>query len=291
MKSQELFLFICLMGMNIQATAQGDLMITPKRVVFEGNKQREELTLINLGKDTTTFSISFVQKMMKENGGFETIEKHDSTLLIAEPFLRIFPRQVTLAPGEPQVIMVQCRRIANMQPGEYRSHLYFRSEKDYRPLGTKNPFKDSTLVDIQLIPIYGMSIPIIIRSGEVNVSTSLNNLKLETQKDTLQILQLTINRTGNCSAYGNLIVEYTPEQGKPYQVGIAKSVGVYTNIDKRNVSIRLNKVPGLVFKKGNLKVRYTSPDFAKYTVYAEGILPIEEQTGITQVGANKDNEQ
>ena len=120
MKRQILILIISVMGLDFQATAQGDLMITPKRVVFEGNKQREELILINLGKDTTTFSISFVQKIMLENGGFETIEKSDSSLLIAEPYLRVFPRQVTLAPSEPQMIMLQCRRNANMRSGEYR---------------------------------------------------------------------------------------------------------------------------------------------------------------------------
>jgi hypothetical protein len=225
---------------------------------------------------------------MREDGSFITIEKPDSTLLIAEPYLRVFPRKVTLAPGEPQAIMLQCRRIANMQSGEYRSHLYVRSEKDYRPLGIKNPFKDTTLASVQLIPIFGISIPVIIRTGEVNVSTSISNLKLETRQDTLQILQLTINRTGNCSSYGNLIVEYIPEQGKPYQVGIAKSLGIYTNIDKRTISIRLTKIPGLVLKKGNLKVRYTSPDFAKYMVYSEAVLPLTEQTGFAQQGATSD---
>jgi len=260
-------------------------------VVFEGNKQREELILINLGKDTTTFSISFVQKKMKEDGGFETIEKPDSSLLIAEPYLRVFPRQVTLAPGEPQTIMLQFRRTLNMQNGEFRSHLYFRSEKDYHPLGTKNSLKDSSLVSVNLIPVYGMSIPVIIHTGELRVSTSINDLKLETVQGSAQILHLTINRTGNCSSYGNLIVEYTPDQGKPFQVGIAKSVGVYTNIDKRQISIKLDNVPGLTLKNGRVKVRYTSPDYTKYMVYAEAEMPITEQTGITVQGATKDNGQ
>jgi len=291
MKRKILILLVSLLGFNYQSIAQADLMITPKRVVFEGNKSREELLLINLGKDTSTFSISFVQKKMKEDGGFETIEKPDSSLLIAEPFLRVFPRQVTLAPGEPQMIMLQCRRTANMEPGEYRSHLYFRSEKNYRPLGSIPALKDTNQVDIRLVPIYGMSIPVIIRTGKVQFSTSISDLLLETRQDTLQYLQVTINRTGNCSSYGNLIVEYTPEHGKPYQVGIAKSVGVYTNINKRNVFIRLEKVPGLILKSGRLNVRYTSPDFSKYVVYAEAVLPFTGQTGSGNLGANIDNKE
>ena len=107
-----------------QAFAQGDLLVTPKRVVFEGNTQREELSLVNMGKDTATYSISLLQKNMKEDGSFVTIEKPSDVKMSAEPYLRIFPRTVTLAPGEPQVIMIQCRRNPYMASGESRSHLY-----------------------------------------------------------------------------------------------------------------------------------------------------------------------
>ena len=49
-------LLIVLSGISLQSLAQGDLLVTPKRVVFEGLKQKEELNLLNLGTDTATFS-------------------------------------------------------------------------------------------------------------------------------------------------------------------------------------------------------------------------------------------
>ena len=214
MKTTLLITLIYILGLNFQSKAQGDLLITPTRVVFEGNKQKEELNLVNIGKDTATYSISFVQRNMKEDGSFVTIDKPDSGQMFADSYLRIFPRTVTLAPGEPQVIMLQCKRTPDMLPGEYRSHLYFRSEKNYKPLGIKNSAKDSTLLSVQLIPVFGMSIPIIIRNGAVNVSASLSDLKMETQQDTIQNLKLTINRTGNISIYGDITIEYFPPQGK-----------------------------------------------------------------------------
>jgi hypothetical protein len=276
MKSH-LFLFaLALVGLNMYAVAQGNLLITPKRVVFDGNKQREELSLVNIGKDTATYSVSFVHKNMQEDGSFVNIEKPDPGQMFSEPYLRIFPRQITLAPGEPQSVMLQCRRKADMVAGEYRSHLWFRSEKDYRPLGTKELSKDSSQVSVQLIPIFGISIPIIIRSGAVNVSTSLSDFKLETQKDTIQILQFIIHREGNCSSYGNLVIDYVPEQGKSFQIGNVKSLGVYSNLSQRKVSVRLNHVPGLTLKNGRLRVRYTSPDELKYTIYAEKEISSDE---------------
>ena len=150
--------------------------------MFEGNKQKETLNLVNMGKDTATYSISFVQYNMKEDGSFVIIEKPDSGQMFADPYLRIFPRKVTLAPGEPQVIMLQCRRKTDMPAGEYRSHLYFRAEKNYKPLGMKNAADDTALLSVQLIPVYGIRIPVIIRSGAVNVNATLSDLKLDIQQ-------------------------------------------------------------------------------------------------------------
>ena len=274
MKRKIFTMLIILVVLSIQTRAQGDLLITPTRVVFEGNKQKETLNLVNTGKDTATYSISFLQYNMKEDGSFSIIEKPDSGQLFADPYLRIFPRQVTLAPGEPQVIMLQCRRKVDMLAGEYRSHIYFRAEKNYKPLGSKKSGKDTTQLSVQLIPVFGISIPIIIRSGIVDVSITLSNIKLETQQDTIFYLSLTLNRSGNSSVYGNLAIEYFPIKGKPYEIGMVKGLSVYTNTNRRNVMIKLNKVQEMDFNSGKLKVRYTSPDGAKYLVYAEGELDI-----------------
>jgi P pilus assembly chaperone PapD len=56
-----ILLLISFLGISMQSIAQGDLLITPKRIVFEGNKQKETLNLANMGKDTATYSISFMQ--------------------------------------------------------------------------------------------------------------------------------------------------------------------------------------------------------------------------------------
>ncbi len=275
MKIKLLFILITFSAFNFQAEAQGDLLITPKRVVFEGSKQKEGLSLVNIGKDTATFSISFVQRNMNEDGSFVTVNKSDSGQMFADPYLRIFPRTVTLAPGEPQVIMLQCRRKPDMKAGEYRSHLYFRSEVSNKPLGMGKAGKDSKTVSVQLTPVFGLSIPIIIRSGEVNVSATLSDLKLEIQGEKEQILKLTINRTGNISIYGNITVEYIPLSGKSYEIGAITGVGVYTNITKRNVSIKLNNPSGKPLKGGKLKVLYTGPEEAKYPLYDEEEMVIK----------------
>ena len=77
-------LLISVVCLSFQSRAQGDLLVTPTRVVFEGNKQMEELNLLNMGKDTATYSITYVQKNMQEDGSFVNILKPDSGQMFAE---------------------------------------------------------------------------------------------------------------------------------------------------------------------------------------------------------------
>src|ERR1035437_9616105 len=112
-------MLISMLGFSLQSLAQSNLMIMPIRVVFEGNKQKEELNLANIGKDTAVYAISLVQKNMTEDGNFVNIAKIDSSQMSAEPYLRIFPRRVKLAPGETQVVSLQFRRKPDMAEGEY----------------------------------------------------------------------------------------------------------------------------------------------------------------------------
>jgi hypothetical protein len=189
--------------------------------------------------------------------------------MFAEPFLRIFPRKVTLAPGEPQVIMLQCRRDADMQAGEYRSHLYLRSEKDDNQPGLRSSYKDSSKLKVELTPVFGLSIPVIIRSGDVKVSSTLSDPKIEINQANKQYLRITINRTGNISVYGDIVVRYLPIQGKPLEIGMVRGVGVYTNINRRSVAVKLNNPAGKVLENGKLKIQYVSSGDMKRVVFAE----------------------
>lgn len=275
MKKTFLILLVAIFGLSIKLLAQGDLLITPKRVVFEGNKQKVQLNLINYGKDTATYSVSFVQRRMQENGSFLVIDKEASGQMFSDPYLRIFPRTITLAPREPQVIALQFRRKSGMKEGEYRSHLYFRSEKDYTPEGLVNSTQDTTLMSVQIIPIYGITIPIIIRVGKRTANATLSNLEIEYRPDALPILKLVINRTGNNSIYGDISVEYIPEKGKPYEIALVSGVGVYTELNKRSMSIKLNKIAPYTILKGKLKVKYFDGDDIKGNTYAEAELELK----------------
>lgn len=73
--------------------AQGNLLITPRRVVFDGSKRSIDLNLANSGQDTATYAISLVQIRMKEDGNFETITQPDPGQRFADKYIRFFQDQ------------------------------------------------------------------------------------------------------------------------------------------------------------------------------------------------------
>ncbi len=78
---------------STDVAAQGDLLITPKRLVFEGSVRSIDLNLANTGTDTSTYAVSVVQIRMTEDGGFETITEPDPGQLFADHLSKVFPQK------------------------------------------------------------------------------------------------------------------------------------------------------------------------------------------------------
>jgi hypothetical protein len=236
---------------------QGDLLLLPRRVIFEGAKRYEELNLANTGKDTARYVISLMHVRMKADGGFEEISQPDSGGAFADRFLRFFPHSVVLGPGESQVVKIQLTKISELTPGEYRSHLYFRAIPDNTPLGEEGPVKDSG-ISIRLIPVFGISIPVIIRNGASTTQVKLSDLSIQMVEDTIPILAMTFHRTGNMSVYGDISVYYTSASGKTTLAGTAKGIAVYTPNLARGFRLTLDKKSEINYHSGRLSVEYST---------------------------------
>ena len=83
---------------------------------------------------------------------------------------------------------------------------------------------------------------------------------------------MTFNRSGNMSVYGDLAVDYISTQGKKIRVGIANGVAVYTPNTIRRFQFNLNKLPGVDYRSGTLRVIYSAPSDVKPVRYAEAEL-------------------
>jgi P pilus assembly chaperone PapD len=262
------FFFALLLAGSAPVFSQGDLLITPRRVVFEGSRRSVDLNLANTGKDTATYAISLIQIRMTEEGAFEQITQPDHGQMFADRYLRFFPRQVTLGPNEAQVVKVQMIN-SSLAPGEYRSHFYFRAIPKPVPLGEKGPVRDTTSISVVLTPVFGITIPAIIRVGEPDTKVTLSDLQLTMTAGSLPQFSVVINRTGKMSAFGDLAVYHISAQGRETKVGMANGIAVYTPNSRRSFRFSLNTVAGVDYQSGTLRATYSAPTDVRPERYAE----------------------
>ena len=249
--------------------AQGDLLIFPKRIIFDEGKRVKQLILSNIGKDTAIYNVSFLQYRMNENGGFKAITTPDVGQYFATPYLRVFPRKVTLAPNESQIVKVQLTKSTKLKEGEYRSHLYFRAIKNNNPLEGKERVVDSTSISVKLEAIFGISIATIIKKGKSNTVTTISNLFYEKDKELNHFINFNLNRTGNMSTYGDIHINYVSRNNTIVEVAKVKGVAVYTPGKVRKVKIQLKTPKGITFTGGKFKVAYTANESKEILADAE----------------------
>ena len=240
----------------LQSIAQGNLLVTPVRVIFEGQKKIQEINLANTGQDTAKYTVSLIELRMNEDGTFDKINEPDSGQHFASNNLRYFPRTVILAPGEAQLVKMQLTKTSQLATGEYRSHIYFRAVPNEKPLGEKRPAGDSAGISVKLIPVFGITIPVIIRIGAYDTKLSISDLSLDYSVPSR--LHMTLSRTGSFSIYGDIIVNYISAQGKITKVGNVNGVAVYTPNTVRKFQMDLNAISGINLHKGKLEVIYST---------------------------------
>ena len=251
-----------------RALAQGDIMVTPHRLVFDGSKRSEVLNIANTGQDTARYVVSLIQYRMTEDGSFEQITEPDSGQRFADPFIRFFPRNVVLGPNEAQTVKVQLSRASQLQDGEYRSHFYFRAVPDQAPLGEEDAAAVDSTITIKLQAIFGITIPVIIRRGESTAVVDITESSLEMINGT-PVLNLTFKRSGNMSVYGNITVEHEGLDGIRTQVGMVRGMAVYTPNEIRRFRLQLSNDKGVDYTQGKLYVVYSVPSDARDARLAE----------------------
>lgn len=259
-------------GARAEQGGVGDLLVAPTRVVFEGRERTAEFILINRSAVTATYRISLVHLRMNENGGTQEISTAEPGELFADELIRYSPRQVTLEPNVSQTVRLQLRKPAELAAGEYRSHLLFRAIPASESAASASGGQAADGVSVTMRPVYGVSVPIIVRHGETAATVTLDQLELlpATGPAATPGLRLRINRAGNQSVYGDFTVTWMPTAGQPEAVGLANGVAVYTPNSTRVAIIPLRPAAGRPLTHGRLRVT-----FAKQSANSEVIAAAE----------------
>jgi hypothetical protein len=240
----------------------GDLLIAPTRVVFEKGKRSAEINLLNTGNKPATYRISLIHQRMSDDGKLNEIDTPAPGETFADSLVRFTPHQVLLEPNVSQIIRIQLRLPASLDSGEYRSHMLFRAVPvaDAPTDSVTAPGQPPKGIDIKITPIYGLSIPVIVRHGETTAETTFADAQLTKTPDGAPVLVGKLARAGNISVYGDIIVEFGPSGGKFQQIARANGIAIYTPNTTRNIALILNAPKNAKFENGTLRVTYRTPD-------------------------------
>ena len=235
------------------ALASGDLLVAPTRIILDGSRGTE-VVLNNIGSAPATYRISLEIKRMTAAGGLDEIAEEKATPAerAALDMIVFSPRRVTLPPNQPQVVRVGVRVPEGLPPGEYRAHMLFRAVPDVVPAVAGEAKSASTGVSIALTPIYGITIPVIVRVGDLGAEAVIGEAWVSEDADG-PAFNFDLSRTGDRSVYGDIEVT-RPGVAEPLLV--ARGIAVYPEVTARTVSLR---VPDEVAAKlkGPVRIRYS----------------------------------
>lgn len=245
----------------------GDLLVAPTRLVLDG-RRGSEIVLNNIGDEPATYRVSVEFRRMKTDGSLEEVKAPTAAEQAAADMIVYAPRKVTLAPREPQAIRIAARAPQGLADGEYRVHLLFRAIPPPRAVAPQPDEKPRGL-QLQLIPVYGVTIPAIVRLGNLDVKAGIANVGLE-QRDGKPAIGLELSRTGSRSTFGEVRIL---RSGSKEPLGILRGVAVYTEIGQRHVAVPVNEAfKGAI--PGPVTVQYveTSPEGAVTIAETQAVL-------------------
>lgn len=221
-----------MMMTSTPAQAAGDLLVAPTRVVLDGDRGTEVI-LNNIGSETATYRISLELRRMTADGRLEEVSEEQANAMeqAAKAMIRYAPRRVTLPPNQPQAIRLGVRAPEGLADGEYRVHLLFRAIPEARSV-TDQAVPDGGFT-IALTPIYGVTIPIIVRYGNLQATAAIANGRMEKDADG-QSFAFDLSRSGDRSTYGEIRIT-KPGVAEPLMV--ARGIAVYPEVTKRTVSL------------------------------------------------------
>ncbi len=247
-------------------TAEAKVMVFPRRIIFEDNNRSATIRLINTGEEQITYRILFMQSRMTEDGNIERIaspEQREDRLdqMMAQDLMRYSPRQVTLPPGEIQLVRLQVNKPAGLEEGEYRSRLLFQEIPENIEFEGDDSANNGGF-SIELRAIYGISIPIFVRHGELSADVEISDVQLSKNEatDLLPEIFLTINRSGSSSTYGNIEVKYIPNEGRTKILGRISGTALYTDVEERNLRLSLPGAQDIELNEGKIYISYSRPD-------------------------------
>lgn len=261
----------------------GDINLYPKRLVLTDRDRIGTIGLYNRSNVTGDYEITITDKLMLPDGrivdlGSVTAADMPPEYRPASAMLRWSPRNVQLPGNESQTIRIMPRVPLGLPAGEYRSHFTVFAQPPVAAGG--DAIDDIAIPDralgigVQLLPRFGISVPVILRIGETSLVSGITSIAYERTGDRKAALRVTLSREGTRSSFGDIVVTAA---GTSKPAALLRGIGIYTEVTSRSVDVPFDAAfnPDLLHSGTKFTVSYIDDDYAPGTVLArkDFILP------------------
>ena len=206
----------------------GDLLVAPTRIILTDGRGTQVM-LNNIGDEEATYRISAELRRMTSDGKLEEVASPSEAERMAQEMVFFAPRRVTLPPNQPQAVRIAARAPQGLPDGEYRVHLLFRAVPKPRPIEERIQGEG---LSFKLIPVYGVTIPVIVRFGQLEVRAGISGARVDSSGDKAILVDVT--RQGDRSVYGD--IEIT-KPGEDEPIADIRGVALYTEVAQRTIRV------------------------------------------------------
>ncbi len=254
-----IMLTLTLLLQSVASYAEGAILfVSPHRVVIEPKERTDVVSIANQSDRERKYEMIAVDQVMNENG---VTQRKDTFQYSAKRMLRFVPQRVTLKPGERQIVRIMARRPADLDDGDYHSHLLFREvpnkDETAELAGKQSDVQVKTgaaakTLSFNIGTYFGVAIPIIVQKGEIESGIEMGQIEVAPRSDgKVLFASVPFIRSGNSEASGFLKVYIQDASGEAISSQVVW-VRVYREVDQivRKVNVKLPEVipPGAKVK-------------------------------------------
>jgi hypothetical protein len=243
-------------------TRGANVNITPKRITLDRAHRIGTILVYNQGDEAGVFDIGLVDRVMLPDGQIVELatasakpeqKPYADKVKSAHDLVTVSPRHITLGPGKGQTIRLMIGDLPD-NAAEFRSHLTISTlpsrsagvTADQAAAGNQNQFR------IVVNSVYGLSVPVVVRAGPLEVRAAIENVRLEVVEARANpsapliptaIVSFDLVRQGANSLFGDIAIRYGDQKASEAPVGVALSLGVYAELERRHIQLPLTRRP------------------------------------------------
>jgi P pilus assembly chaperone PapD len=236
-----------------QAVA-GGFLLAPTRMFFEGSARSQELTIMNQSDKVQTYRLRLEDRRLKDSGEYDVITD-PSEPATASSMLRLSVRQIIIPPRSSGTVRVLLRKPVGLPSGENRSHLVVQELPVVNPPAPVEG--GSSEITVAVTTIFGISIPVIVRTGETSARITkvvATRVPIPDHPE-LENVVVNVEATGNRSLFADIRLVST-RQRRAEPIAVAKSFGVYAPLGTRSVTLSLDAQQTARLRAGNVVLQY-----------------------------------